>query len=62
MGVQTRTLAIDLIDDAGEVIAATADLEVGLLIYNAGANSCSEEFLDAGISRGRCASGAAVAS
>ena len=28
------------------LIAATADLEVGLLIYNAGANTCSEEFLD----------------
>lgn len=46
MGVQTRTLAIDLVDGADEVIAATADLDVGLLIYNAGANTCSEEFLD----------------
>ena len=45
-GVQTRTLAIDLIDGVDEVLAATADLEVGLLIYNAGANTCSEEFLD----------------
>ncbi|MDG4669022.1 SDR family NAD(P)-dependent oxidoreductase [Mycobacterium sp. 236(2023)] len=47
MGVQTRTLAIDLVDGVDEVIAATSDLEVGLLIYNAGANTCSEEFLDA---------------
>ena len=46
VGVQIRTLAIDLIDGVDEVIAATADLEVGLLIYNAGANTCSEEFLD----------------
>jgi short-subunit dehydrogenase len=47
LGVQTRTLAVDLVDATHEVIAATADLEVGLLIYNAGANTCSEEFLDA---------------
>ncbi|MGE2728070.1 SDR family NAD(P)-dependent oxidoreductase [Mycolicibacterium vaccae] len=46
LGVETRTLAVDLVDGAHEVIAATADLEVGLLIYNAGANTCSEEFLD----------------
>jgi short-subunit dehydrogenase len=46
LGVQTRTLAIDLVDGVDEVIAATADLEVGLLIYNAGANTCSEPFLD----------------
>ncbi|ANI39710.1 SDR family NAD(P)-dependent oxidoreductase [Mycolicibacterium vaccae] len=46
-GVQTRTLAVDLVDGADAVIEATADLEVGLLIYNAGANTCSEEFLDA---------------
>ncbi len=46
LGVQTRTLAVDLVDGFDEVIAATSDLEVGLLIYNAGANTCSEEFLD----------------
>lgn len=46
-GAQTRTLAVDLVDSADEVIAATSDLDVGLLIYNAGANTCSEEFLDA---------------
>jgi short-subunit dehydrogenase len=46
LGVQTRTVATDLVDGVDEVIAATADLEVGLLIYNAGANTCSEEFLD----------------
>lgn len=45
-GVQTRTLAVDLVEGANEVMAATADLVVGLLIYNAGANTCSEEFLD----------------
>ncbi|VEG54445.1 short-chain dehydrogenase/reductase SDR [Mycolicibacterium aurum] len=47
LGVQTRTLAVDLVDAPDEVIAMTADLEVGLLIYNAGANTCSEHFLDA---------------
>ena len=29
------------------VLAATDGLEVGLLVYNAGANTCSAEFLDA---------------
>lgn len=47
-GVQVRTLALDLTDPAaGERIAELAgDVEVGLLIYNAGANTCSAEFLD----------------
>ncbi|MGH3561847.1 MAG: SDR family NAD(P)-dependent oxidoreductase [Mycobacterium sp.] len=47
-GVQVRTLAVDLVDPAAvaRIADATADLEVGLLIYNAGANTCSEEFLD----------------
>ena len=48
-GVQVRTRTIDLCDhDATDQIAAlTADVEVGLLIYNAGANTCSTDFLDA---------------
>ncbi len=47
-GGQVRELAVDLTDPAGvaQIIAATTDLEVGLLIYNAGANTHSEEFLD----------------
>lgn len=47
-GIEVRTLAIDLVDaTAVDRIAETAaDLEVGLLIYNAGANTCSEQFLD----------------
>ena len=47
-GVDVRTLAVDLVDPAGvdELFEATADLEIGLLIYNAGANTCSEQFLD----------------
>jgi short-subunit dehydrogenase len=48
LGVEVRTLAIDLVeaDSVAAIAAATADLEVGLLIYNAGANTCSERFLD----------------
>lgn len=48
LGVEVRTLGIDLTrPDAAEAVAAeTDDLEVGLLIYNAGANTHSKEFLD----------------
>ncbi|MGV0993622.1 MAG: SDR family NAD(P)-dependent oxidoreductase [Mycobacterium sp.] len=48
LGVQARTVATDLAGAgaADVVIEATRGLEVGLLIYNAGANTCSEEFLD----------------
>ena len=47
LGVEARTLAVDLTKGGVEsVIAATADLEVGLLICNAGANTHSTEFLD----------------
>jgi uncharacterized protein len=48
LGVEVRTLAMDLADATtiARIADATADLEVGLLIYNAGANTCSEEFLD----------------
>ena len=47
-GVQVRTITADLTDPAAtaEITAATADVEVGLLIYNAGANTASDEFLD----------------
>jgi short-subunit dehydrogenase len=47
-GAEVRTLAVDLVDPAavGQVSAAAEDVEVGLLIYNAGANTCSEPFLD----------------
>ena len=49
LGVEVRTVAVDLTDSAavGSVLAATDGLEVGLLVYNAGANTCSAEFLDA---------------
>ncbi|WP_059020014.1 SDR family NAD(P)-dependent oxidoreductase [Mycobacterium sp. M26] len=49
LGVEVRTLATDLTSTAAveALTELTADLEVGLLIYNAGANTCSAEFLDA---------------
>ncbi|MDT5177667.1 MAG: uncharacterized protein QOJ95_1865 [Mycobacterium sp.] len=48
IGVEVRTVATDLVDPGSIdlITEATADLEVGLLIFNAGANTCSEEFLD----------------
>jgi uncharacterized protein len=47
-GVEVRTLALDLSapDAVRRVADATADLEVGLLVLNAGANTHSAEFLD----------------
>jgi short-subunit dehydrogenase len=47
-GIETRTLPIDLTDaDAADQLArATMDLEVGLLIMNAGADDHGRDFLD----------------
>lgn len=55
LGVEVRTLAQDLLaDDAVENIrAAAADLEVGLLIFNAGANNYGHEFLTGDLDRFR---------
>lgn len=52
LGVEARTVVADLAHAgaAGLVVEATAGLEVGLLIYNAGANTCSSELLDADLS------------
>lgn len=46
-GVQTRTLAIDLASPgaAGNVIEATADLDIGFLVYCAGADPNFQPFL-----------------
>ncbi len=54
-GVEVRTVALDLLDaDAVDRIrAATADLEVGLLIFNAGANSYGHEFVTGELARFR---------
>ncbi|WP_077086985.1 SDR family NAD(P)-dependent oxidoreductase [Mycobacterium rhizamassiliense] len=48
LGAEVRTVAVDLVDPAAveQVAAAAAGVEVGLLIYNAGANTCSEPLLD----------------
>src|SRR3954451_13376812 len=49
LGVQARTLSVDLVEaqSISRVVEATADLDVGLLIYNAGASTCNEPFLEA---------------
>lgn len=46
LGVEVRTVAADLTDPAAidAITAATADVEVGLLIYNAGANTHGRAF------------------
>lgn len=47
-GGEVRTVAVDLTAPAAidEITAATADVEVGLLVHNAGANSHGGPFLD----------------
>ncbi len=47
-GVEVRVIAVDLArpDAAALVIGATADLQVGLLMYNAGADANYKAFLD----------------
>lgn len=47
-GVDVRTLSVDLTtaESVEQVAAAVADVEVGLLVHNAGANTHSEDFLD----------------
>ena len=46
--VETRTVSLDLsVDGAASALAdATADLDVGLLVYNCGADSINTQFLD----------------
>ena len=48
LGTEVRTLSLDLTDpdSVTTLIEGTADLEVGLLICNAGANSHGHRFLD----------------
>jgi|SRR5271166_5619282 len=48
-GVQALALSVDLLDSTSvsRIAEATADLEVGLLIYNAGASTCNKPFLEA---------------
>jgi short-subunit dehydrogenase len=53
-GVDVRTLALDLTGDgmAGKLAGATADLEVGLVVYNAGAVHGAKKFLDQPLEHG----------
>ena len=55
LGADVRTIAVDLldIDAVAEIASGTADLEVGLFIYNAGASTCNELFLDTDLSEFR---------
>src|SRR5262249_3552088 len=48
VATDTRTLALDLSDHgaAETLIRATDDIEVGLLVYNAGADPNASKFLD----------------
>lgn len=52
-GVQVRTLELDLLDPEAlkAVRAVTDDVEVGLLIFNAGANSYGHEFVTGDLDR-----------
>jgi short-subunit dehydrogenase len=51
LGVEVRALSVDLLDpeSVARISEATSDVEVGLLIYNAGASTCNEPFLEAGL-------------
>lgn len=52
-GVEVRTLALDLLapDAISRVCGVTADIEVGLMIFNAGANSYGHEFVTGDMER-----------
>ncbi len=52
LGADVRAIAIDLLDtDAvARISSETTDIDVGLVIYNAGASTCNELFLDADVS------------
>lgn len=49
LGVAVRTISVDLLDQqaVSQIAEVTAELEVGLLIYNAGASTCNELFMEA---------------
>jgi short-subunit dehydrogenase len=51
LGVEVRAIALDLLDSqaVSKIAQAAADVEVGLLIYNAGANTVRSPFLDAAL-------------
>jgi uncharacterized protein len=53
LGVQVRVISLDLLDveSVSQIVAATSGLDVGLLIYNAGASTCNEPFLEADLAQ-----------
>src|SRR3954468_19912858 len=52
-GAQVRTLSVDLSADdlTGRVSSLTDELDVGLLVYNAGSNSYGAEFVEGDLER-----------
>lgn len=52
-GVEVRTIELDLLDDdaLARIRAVTDELEIGLLIFNAGANSYGHEFVTGDLDR-----------
>ncbi len=48
LGAEVRAISVDLLDpqSVSQITASTDDLDVGLLIYNAGASTCNELFLE----------------
>ncbi|MET9211471.1 MULTISPECIES: SDR family NAD(P)-dependent oxidoreductase [unclassified Nocardia] len=54
-GVEVRTLSVDLLapDALDRIAALTEDLTVGLLVYNAGANTYGHEFVTGDLDRFR---------
>jgi short-subunit dehydrogenase len=53
LGAQARTVRADLTQGVDEVLAATQDLDLGLLVLNAGANSYGHDFVDGDLDRHR---------
>jgi len=53
LGVEVRTLAVDLTapDATAQIAALTEGLEVGLLVFNAGANTYGHEFVSGDLER-----------
>ncbi len=53
LGVDVRTVPVDLLSDdaASKIGAATGDLDVGLLILNAGANTYGHDFVSGDLAR-----------
>ena len=53
LGVDVRTVQADLTKGVGDVLAATDDLDLGLLVLNAGANSYGHDYVDGDLEQHR---------